>query len=137
MASQAAGFSRAVDSHQDLRLEHGAIICPTAALVVHPLKPLLPGPPLIRLGVAEREPAGALIGAGAAADARLFAREHETPEPEGGQEGTTRKPQHEARLSRAPIPRPAVERRRSVVERRDEEDGLRERRRLLSGCCHM
>ena len=129
--------SSTIYRHPDLCLHHGAILCPTAAPVIRPLKPFLPSLPLLRLGIGEREPARALVGAGAAADARLFAREHETPEPEGGQEGTTRKPQHEARLSRAPIPRPAVERRRSVVERRDEEDGLRERRRLLSGCCHM
>ena len=129
--------SSTIYRHPDLCLHHGAILCPTAAPVIRPLKPFLPSLPLLRLGIGEREPARALVGAGAAADTRLLAGEHETPQPEAGQERTTRESQHEARLPRASVPRPTVERRCSVVERRDEQDGLREWRRLVSRCYHI
>ena len=129
--------SSTIYRHPDLCLQHGAILCPTAAPVIRPLKPFLPSLPLLRLGIGEREPARALVGAGAAADTRLLAGEHETPQPEAGQERTTRESQHEARLPRASVSRPTVERRCSVMERRDEQDGLREWRRLVSRCYHI
>lgn len=84
--------------------------------------PFLPRLPPIGLGIFKREPASPLISARATADARLLAAEQETPGPKRGERRAAREPEEIPRLPRLRVPRPAVERRRPVVQGCQEED---------------